>query len=97
MPPTETSSGDSQARCEVVERRVHQRAAVNAAAPGLDERFSIGIKVGQPVVLLILRRHDLIPQTGIDRQLRRDLEVVLEVHEVEPLAKIHNRVVGQRV
>ena len=87
----------AEARREVVAIRVHQRAVVDRAVLRADQRVGRRIEVGEEVVLLVLRRAVLVAQAGVERHVRADLDVVLEVAEVHPLAEVGEKRRDDRV
>ena len=80
--------GKAEPRCEVVAVRIHERAIVDRSVFGLDQRVGHRIVIGEEVVLLPLRRRELVAQPEVQRQPRIHLHVVLQVAEVHPLAQV---------
>jgi hypothetical protein len=67
---------------------VTRRCAVYIGAiTGVKQLLVYRIEVEDVVVLLVIRRHELVAQTGIDSQLWKSLPVVLDVPKM-PEAKI---------
>ena len=87
----------AEARREVVAIGIDQRALVDRAVLRLDQRVRVGIEVGEEVVLLPLRRGELIAQPEVQRQPVGRPEVVLQIREVHPLAEVGDERVDDRV
>jgi hypothetical protein len=61
--------GCAEARCEVELRHIDQRAIVDRAVAGFNERLRGGVVVGKQIVRFPLWGHEFITKTGIDGEL----------------------------
>ena len=77
-------------RSPVVAIGVDQRTVVNRSVLCLNDRVRRRIEVRQLVVAFVLRSCELITNTDVQCELRRDLEVILQIEEVHPLLVVHD-------
>ena len=89
--------GDAQPGREIVRVGVDEGAVVDGSVGRLQERGGRGIEVRQVVAVLPLRRPELVAQPEIERQVRRDAPVVLQVAEMHPLAELEDKRIDELV
>ena len=77
---------DADPRRPVVAIGVDERAVVNRAVAGLNERAVRGVEIRHPIVGLERRRDEVVAEAQVHRQLRRWFPVVLDIERMADIA-----------
>src|SRR5262249_14409548 len=88
--------GETKSRRPIVSIRMDERAVERTSVLGELHRTCRRIEVRETILSLYRRRAVLASQAKVEREFRRDLEIILNKDEVHALALVDQRQRGQR-